>query len=146
MFLRPLNQNYSQDMVLGLEQESKRLGISYRISEKVDSDQSSDDIQHWVMRRLEQSPELDAVICTSSKAAIAAIVAIEKNGRILGRDIDVYGKEVIPILKMFRENIIVELEDVGRAGRFLARAAMQQLQDPEMPLMQHLEIPTDEPE
>jgi LacI family transcriptional regulator len=144
--LPPLNQNYSQDMVLGLEQESKRLGISYRISEKVDSDQSSDDIQHWVMRRLEQSPELDAVICTSSKAAIAAIVAIEKNGRILGRDIDVYGKEVIPILKMFRENIIVELEDVGRAGRFLARAAMQQLQDPEMPLMQHLEIPTDEPE
>ncbi len=98
------------------------------------------------MRRLEQSPELDAVICTSSKAAIAAIVAIEKNGRILGRDIDVYGKEVIPILKMFRENIIVELEDVGRAGRFLARAAMQQLQDPEMPLMKHLEIPTDEPE
>jgi hypothetical protein len=32
------------------------------------------------------------------------------------------------------------------AGRFLARAAMQQLQDPEMPLMKHLEIPTDEPE
>ena len=79
-------------------------------------------------------------------AAIAAIVAIEKTGRKLGRDIDVYGKEVIPILKMFRENIIVELEDVGHAGHFLAKAAMQQLQHPELPLMQHLEIPTDKPE
>ena len=144
--LPPRNQNYSQDMVLGLEQESKRLGISYRISKNVDSDRTSDEIQHWVTRRLEQSHELDAVICTSSKAAIAAIVAIEKTGRKLGRDIDVYGKEVIPILKMFRENIIVELEDVGHAGHFLAKAAMQQLQHPELPLMQHLEIPTDKPE
>lgn len=144
--LPPRNQNYSQDMVLGLEQEGERLGISYHISKNVDSDRASDDIRHWVTRRLEQSPELDAVICTSSKAAIAAIVAIEEHGRKLGHDIDVFGKEVIPILKMFRENIIVELEDVGHAGCFLAKAVMQQLQNPDLPLMQHLEIPTDKPQ
>jgi LacI family transcriptional regulator len=44
---------------------------------------------------------------------------------------------------MFRENIIVEIEDVGLAGRFLAKAAIQQLQDQSLPLMQQLEIPTD---
>ncbi|WP_293447149.1 LacI family transcriptional regulator [Planktotalea sp.] len=141
--LPPRNQNYSQDMVRGLRQESAQSGIKYRISQNVDSDRPSDDIQHWVTRRLDQSPEIDAVLCTSSKAAIAAIVAIEKHGRKLGEDIDVYGKEVIPILKMFRENILVEMEDVGLAGRFLAKAAIQQLQDPDLPLMQHLEIPTD---
>lgn len=141
--LPPRNQNYSQDMVRGLQQESALSGIKYRISQNVDSDRPSDDIQHWVTRRLEQSPEIDAVLCTSSKAAIAAIVAIENHGRKLGEDIDVYGKEVIPILKMFRENIIVEMEDVGLAGRFLAKAAIQQLQDPNLPLMQHLEIPAD---
>lgn len=140
--LPPRNQNYSQDMVRGLRQESAQSGIKYRISQNVDSDRPSDDIQHWVTRRLDQSPEIDAVLCTSSKAAIAAIVAIEKHGRKLGEDIDVYGKEVIPILKMFRENILVEMEDVGLAGRFLAKAAIQQLQDPDLPLMQHLEIPT----
>ena len=82
------------------------------------------------------------MLCTSSKAAISAIVAIEKHGRKLGQDIDVYSKEVIPILKMFRENIIVEIEDVGLAGRFLAKAAIQQLQNQSLPLMQQLEIPT----
>ncbi|PYG27981.1 LacI family transcriptional regulator [Pelagimonas varians] len=141
--LPPRNQNYSQDMVRGLEQESEILAIQYRISKNVDSDKHSDEIQHWVTRRLDQSPEIDAVLCTSSKAAIAAIVAIEKHGRKLGQDIDVYGKEVIPILNMFRENIIVEMEDIGPAGRFLAKAAIQQLQDPDLPLMQHLEIPVD---
>ena len=127
----------------GLEQESARLGIQYRISENVDSDQPSDAILRWVTRRLDQSPEIDAVLCTSSKTAISAIVAIEKHGRKLGQDIDIYSKEVIPILKIFRENIIVEMEDVGLVGRFLAKAAIQQLQDQGLPLMQHLEIPTD---
>lgn len=144
--LPPSNQNYSQDMARGLEQESRRLNINYRISRNVDSDQPSEDIRHWVTRRLTQSPEIDAVICSSSKVAIAAIVAIEKHGRKLGGDIDVYGKEVNPILKMFRENILVGFEDVGIAGRFLAKSVIQQLQDPAFPLMRHLENPTDKPE
>lgn len=144
--LPPRNQNYAQDMVRGLEEATEQFGVRYRISKNVDGDQPSDDIQHWVSRRLEQSPEIDAVLCTSSKAAIAAIVAIEKHSRQLGQDIDVYSKEAIPILKMFRENTIVEMEDVDRAGRFLAMAAIQQLEHPELPLMQFLEVPTDAPE
>jgi LacI family transcriptional regulator len=144
--LPPRNQNYAQDMMRGLEQASEQNGVQYRVSENVDSDQSPDEIRHWVTRRLKQSPEIDAVLCTSPKAAISAIVAIEQNGRILGKDIDVYSKEVIPILKMLRENIIVVKEDVNLAGQFLARAAIQQLQHPELPLMQHLEVPTDLPE
>ncbi len=143
--LPPQRQNYAQDMVRGLAHHSTRLGLNYRISKNVDSDRLSGDIQHWVTRRLEQSPEIDAVICTSSKAAIASIVAIEKQGRILGDNIDVFGKEVIPILKMFREDIMVELENVERAGHFLAEAAMQQLEAPDLPLMQYLEDPTQPP-
>ncbi len=140
--LPPLSQNYAQDMVKGLESESELLNLNYRISKNVNSDKSADDIRHWVAHRLEQSPELDAVICTSSKAAIAAIVAIENRGLQLGTDIDVYGKEVVPILKMFRKNIIVELEDVSDAGRQLANAVVQQLRHPDLPPIQHLEIPT----
>ena len=143
--LPPPNQNHSQDMARGLEEESHRLVLDHRIAQNVDSDQSSEEIRHWVKLRLEQSPELDAIICSSSKAAIAAIVAIENQGRRLGEDIDVYSKEVVPILGMFRDNIIVEREDVGDAGHFLAKAVMQQLQKPELPLHQKMEIPTGEP-
>ncbi len=141
--LPPLNQNYAQDMVKGLEAESGILKLNYRISQNVNADRSADDIRHWIERRLEQSPEIDAVICTSSKAAIAAIVAIEKQGLKLGADIDVYGKEVVPILKMFRKDIIVELEDVAAAGRHLANAVVQKLRDPGSTPLQYLEIPTD---
>lgn len=141
--LPPLNQNYALDMANGLQIESRQLKLDYRVSKNVNSDRSADEIRHWVAHRLEQSPELDAVICTSSKAAIAAIVAIETRGLELGTEIDVYGKEVAPILKMFRKNIMVELEDVGAAGQYLANAVVQQLRDPHLPPLQHLEIPTD---
>ncbi|MGC3938698.1 LacI family transcriptional regulator [Roseobacter sp. EG26] len=141
--LPPLNQNYAQDMMLGLEDESQLLKLNYRISHNVNGDRSADEIRHWIAHRLEQSPEIDAVICTSSKAAIAAIVAIEKHGLELGTDIDVYGKEVVPILKMFRKDIIVELEDIVAAGRHLATAVVQRLREPGLTPLQHLEIPTD---
>lgn len=140
--LPPLNQNYALDMVDGLEIESRLLKIDFRISQNVDSDKSSDEIQQWVARRLEQSPEIDAVICTASKAAIAAIVAIENRGLGLGSDIDVYSKEFVPVLKMFRKNIIVELEDISKAGRQLANAVVQRLRNPDLPPIQHLETPT----
>lgn len=142
--LPPLNQNYAQDMLNGLADESAHLKLSYRISQNVNSDRPADDIRHWVGRRLEQSPEIDAVICTSSKAAIATIVALENQGLELGNDIDVCSKEVVPLLKMFRENIIVEQEDIGSAGRHLANAVVQLLRAPELPPLQHLEIPMDQ--
>jgi LacI family transcriptional regulator len=144
--LPPRNQNYSQDMKRGLEENCNRMGLQYRIAQNVDSDQSSDQIRHWITHRLENSPEVDAIVSSSSKTAIAAIVAIEQMGRKLGEDIDVYSKEVIPILKMFRENIVVEFEDVSDAGRFLARAVLQLLLEPEKKPMQHLEIPVDRSE
>ncbi len=141
--LPPLNQNYSQDMKRGLEEACSRLGLSYRIAQNVDSDQSSDQLRHWIKHRLQNSSEVDAIVSSSSKTAIAAIVAIEQMGRKLGEDIDVYSKEVIPVLKMFRENIVVEFEDVSDAGRFLAKAVLQLLLEPEKKPMQHLEIPVD---
>ena len=139
--LPPARQNYSQDMARGLELEAPILGLRYRIAQNVDSDQSSDEVRRWIARRLAQSPELDAIICSSSRIAIAAIGAIEDLGRRLGDDIDIYSKELIPILKLFRQDIITEPEDVSYAGSFLAQAVMRQLLEPDAPLMQHLEVP-----
>ncbi|WP_170480816.1 LacI family transcriptional regulator [Ruegeria arenilitoris] len=142
--LPPSSQNYSQDMLRGLEQAAPNLGLTFRVAQNVDSDQSSDDIRHWIKRRLSISPDIDAIICSSSKAAMAAIVAVEQRGRRLGQDIDVFSKEVVPILKLFREDILVEFEDVGTAGSFLAKAVMRQLLQPSQPLMQKLEVPADD--
>ncbi len=141
--LPPSSQNYSQDMLRGLEQAAPGLGLSFRVAQNIDSDQPSEDIRHWVKRRLARSPEIDAIVCSSSKAAMAAVVAVEQQGRHLGLDIDVFSKEVVPILKLFREDVLVEFEDVGTAGNFLAKAVMEQLLHPKRPLMQKLEVPVD---
>ncbi len=141
--LPPLNQNYAQDMMRGLEEESVLSGVNFRVSKNVHADQPSSDIRHWVTQRLQKSPELDAVICSSTKAAIAAIVAIEDQGRTLGQDIDIMSKEVAPILQMFRESALVKVDDVGEAGKFLAKAVLRQLREPDASLMQRVETPTD---
>lgn len=141
--LPPLHQAYATDMKRGLVETAPRLNLSYRIAEKLSSDDSSDDIRHWLMNRFEKSPDIDAVVCASPKVAIAAIVVLEGMGRELGKDIDVYSKETVPLLKTFRDEILVETEDVGKSGQFLAKAVMRQLIAPDEPLMQRLEIPSE---
>ncbi|OED50557.1 transcriptional regulator [Rhodobacteraceae bacterium (ex Bugula neritina AB1)] len=141
--LPPLHQAYATDMKRGLVETAPRLNLSYRIAEKISSDDSSDDIRHWLMNRFEKSPDIDAVVCASPKVAIAAIVVLEGLGRELGKDIDVYSKETVPLLKTFRDEILVETEDVGKSGQFLAKAVMRQLIAPDEPLMQRLEIPSE---
>ncbi len=143
VILPPSNQNYAQDMYRGLEETAPLLGVKFRVAQNVDSDKSSDEIRHWIKQRLSQSPGIDAILCSSSKGAIAGLAAIEQQGRVLGDDIDLYSKEVIPVLKMFRKDILVEIEDVSKAGRYMAQAAMQQLMEPDLPLMQHLEVPVE---
>jgi len=141
--LPPINLNYAQNMLNGLQLESQLLKVNFHTSEAVNGDQSAEDIGHWIARQLKTSQAFDGVICTSPISTIATIVAIENQGLVLGTDIDVYGREVTPILKTFRKNIIVELEDIAIAGRYLANAVVQRLRDAELPPMQHLQVPTD---
>ncbi|MCH2095422.1 MAG: LacI family transcriptional regulator [Rhodobacteraceae bacterium] len=143
VILPPSNQNYAQDMLRGLDAIAPQLGVHFRVAQNVNSDKSSEEIRHWITQRLSQSPEIDAILCSSSKGAIAALAAIEELGLSLGTDIDLYSKEIIPILKMFRNDILVEVEDVAKAGRYMAQAAMQQLLKPDLPKMQHLEVPVE---
>lgn len=143
VILPPTQQNYAQDMLRGLEESARHYDLRFRVAKNVNSDKSSDEIRHWLSQRLEQSPEIDAILCSSSKAAIAALAAIEEHGRVLGQDIDLYSKEVIPILKTFRKNILIEIEDVTRAGRYMAQAAIKQLLQPDLPRMQYLEVPSE---
>jgi len=41
----------------------------------------------------------------------------------------------------FVGSILIDIEDVSEAGRFMARAAMRQLLEPDKPPMQHLQVP-----
>ena len=67
---------------------------------------------------------------------------MEAEGFDVATDIDVFSKEAMPFLQLFRKGIIVIPEDVKHAGEFLARAAIQAVREPNAPPMQGLEVPT----
>ena len=90
---------------------------------------------------LDQNPQIDGIICASTSAAMASVASLEKVGRVLTKDIDVFAKEAVSILEWFRPGILTVFEDVTVAGDFIARAAMQAVRQPDEPPMQFLEKP-----
>jgi LacI family transcriptional regulator len=50
----------------------------------------------------------------------------------------------MPLLCLFRKDIIALAEDVKTAGEFLARAAIQAIREPHLPPLQGLDIPRDD--
>lgn len=139
----PLAQNYAQNIVNGTRNAAAATGAAVVVLASATSDSASAQVQAAVRSHLAAAPDTDGIICSSTAATMAAVAALESAGRAVGRDIDVYAKEAIPFLRLFRPGIIAVSEDVSRAGEFLARAAIQAAREPELPPMQGLDVPTD---
>ncbi len=140
----PLDQNYAQNIVAGVTSAAHALGIAApRVMPFITSDSASADVEAAVGHILAAQPAIDGIICASTSATMASIGALEQQGRKLGRDIDVFAKEAIPFLALFRREIIAIKEDVKQAGEFLARAAIQAIREPALPPLQGLDVPQD---
>jgi LacI family transcriptional regulator len=140
----PAAHAYSSHMKAGATEQSAARGVDFRVVQRVDSDSGGEAIRAKVSEILKERPETDGIICGSTTGAMACVGAIEANGRVLGKDIDIFSKEALPFLRYFRRDIISVHENVAKAGDFLARAAMQAIKDPSAPPMQMLEVPTKE--
>lgn len=138
----PQDQAYGQDIVEGAREAAGRLGIDLTLAD-VTSDDSRDAVAVAVGRHLKARPGTDALISSSPHAAMAAVFAAEEAGRTIGQTIDVFAKETFPILKMFRREILIMSEDIAKAGRFLAEAALTEIQRTSGPPMQGLDSPAD---
>ena len=57
------------------------------------------------------------------------------------RDFDVVAKEAVPMLRRFRQEILIIREDVGPAGEFLARALVAAIDKRDWAERQGLEVP-----
>ena len=106
------------------------------------SDDPGSVVQPAIADYLAEHPKTDAIICASSNACMAATAAAENAGHTIGDGLDIIGKEAIPFLKQFRAPILRMFEDVARAGDFVARAAINRIENPTAPPMQKLERPT----
>ena len=137
----PRSHMYAQHMIHGFSDEARRAGLAFEVSDSVTSDAGGDLIEAAVAARFAEPDPPDGLLLGSTTAAMAAIAAIERSNRLLGHDFDVVGKEAVPMLRRFRQNILIIREDVGRAGEFLARALVAQIDKRDWTERQGLEVP-----
>jgi LacI family transcriptional regulator len=137
----PMHQNYARHMLKGASDAMAQRGRTLQVVDDFTSDDSSATIRNGVLKLLTKHPEIDGLICPSTTSTVAATVAVEKAGRIVGADIDIFAKEAIPFLRFFRSEIMTVTEDVSEAGRFLALAAINAIEHPDQPPAQRLIAP-----
>ena len=141
MVAPPRNHMYARHMILGASQEAAARGLRFELASPVTSDSSAALTEAAVVSRFAQANPPDAMISGSTTGAMAMAAGAERAGRRLGHDVDIVAKEAITFLHRFRREMIVVHEDVGRAGHFLARAAMDAIEGRAPEMGQGLEVP-----
>jgi LacI family transcriptional regulator len=142
MVAPPVWQTYAQHMIEGARAAAATCGVEVEVLDTATSDDPNAHVHEAVRQRLAQGLPVDGLICGSMTSTMAAVAGIEDQGLVLARDIDVFAKEGAPFLRLFRKDILTAKEDVGRAGTFIAQAAIKAINEPDAPPMQGLEVPT----
>jgi LacI family transcriptional regulator len=138
----PRAHSYAGHMITGFADEAALLGVTFEVSDTVNSDSGGTAVEAAVMARMARDPKIDGIVCGSTTAAMAAVAGSEGMGLKINKDFDLVSKEAISFLHRFRRGIIVVKEDVGQAGNFIARALMAAIERRAPELGQFLERPT----
>lgn len=144
MIAPPIAQSYAQHLIAGIQTAARECALDLIIADKITSDSASLDVIAYVHQTLVDNPAIDAIITASTSSAMAAVAGLEAHGAAVGREIDLFTKEAMPFLRLFRADILTVGEQVDVAGAFLAKAAMQAISHPSAPPMQCLEVPSDD--
>lgn len=137
----PPEQTYARHILAGAAAAAEEAGVALHAISGTTSDSPAAEVRAAVAEALAQG--CDGIICASTSSAMSAVAALEARGMSVGRDADLFAKEAIPFLDLFRPGILALREDVGRAGRVLAQAAIRAIREPEAPPLQDLEVPQD---
>lgn len=137
----PRAHMYARHMIFGFSDEAALLGVPFEVSEHVTSDSGGEAVEAAIAARFALPNPPDGILVGSTTAAMATIAGAEASGRQIGRDFDVVAKEAIAVLRRFRKDILIVREDVGRAGEFLARALVAEIDKRDWTDRQGLEVP-----
>lgn len=137
----PRSHMYARHMTFGFSDEAALMGLPFEVSEGVTSDSGGEAVETAIATRFSAPNPPDGILVGSTTSAMAAIAGAERLGRTLGQDFDVVAKEAIAVLRRFRQDILIVREDVGRAGEFLARALVAEIEKRDWANRQGLEVP-----
>lgn len=140
----PPAQSYARDIIEGATEAAAEHRVSLTLAETISSDSEKLELLIGLGEYLSGAQSFDALICASPNSAMVATKAIEDAGLVIGKDFDVFAKETFPVLDLFRSEILSVHEDVQKAGRFLAKAAIHEISQTDGSHMQDLEHPQTE--
>lgn len=138
----PQKQSYALALVQGLRERAVANGLQLDILSDVTSDSGNLVVAEAIAAYITTNPSTDAIVTASSDAAMGALAGVERSGKTVGVDFDIFAKEPVPFLKLLRPEFLTMSESVGSAGDFLARAIIQAIKEPDLPPMQFVEVPT----
>ncbi len=139
--LPPARMTYARHILTGAAAAGAAHGVAVEVLETATSHDRALAIEAALAVRLAQGPRPDAILCASTAAGMGAVAATEAAGLAIGQEIDIVGKEALPFLSRLRREVLVVPEDVGRAGRFLARALVAAIAAPDAPPQEVLDAP-----
>lgn len=127
MLAPPSDQNDAQDMIKGATEAAHESGVKLSVAEKMTSDSDRPTVFDGIEARFSKHPDHDALISASPNATMVATTAIEKTGRMIGAVFDIFAKETVPFLRLFRPGILSLHKDIEKPGGFLAKAATHEI-------------------
>ncbi|WP_373237612.1 LacI family transcriptional regulator [Cohaesibacter celericrescens] len=139
----PDNLSYSKDIYKGIEQGLLASDARVEILEGASSHDGNEAMRKALVQRFSQPGTLDGIIAPSTSSAVVSIAALEQSGLVLGKDVDIFAKEASPYLQYIRKEVMSVYENLTLAGEFLAKAALQAIDDPAAPPMHRLELSGD---
>ena len=137
----PMHQNYAIEILNGVKEEVVKQGIALTVADGVDSDSHRKSIRSYVAEKVRSDPSIDCLMSASPNGTMAAIAGLEDAGLNIGDGFDVFSKETVPILELFRPGILSAGEDVTKAGQFLAQASVHAAEHKDQPPMQQMDRP-----
>jgi len=111
------------------------------VADGVDSDSHRKSIRAYVAEKVRSDQSIDCLMSASPNGTMAAIAGLEDAGLNIGDGFDVFSKETVPILELFRPGILSAGEDVTKAGQFLAQASVHAAEHKDQPPMQQMDMP-----
>ena len=142
--LPPADQFYSRCMADGARQAALSTGVNVRICDQINSDCPALELRNRFVEVLAEDPTIDGIFADSPVASLTALDAVKSAPPRPGHKVEIFGKELMPFVSLFHEEFLSMPEDVRRAGRFVARAALQAIHEPDLPPMQELEVPAED--
>ena len=134
-------QNYAQNMKSGATAAAKELKINFEIIEEPSNQDAPNALKNTLKEYLSGTSSIDGIICCTVMTTVHPLPMLRKFGKTLGTDIDLCAKERFTFFSLIRPDILTVKEYLNQAGSFLAKAALQAIENPKDPPLQLLFTP-----